>query len=243
MTISAIRLTGIYLVCLMMNACTSLPSSDLLGGQSVNFATGSAIGSRLAGSDVNALGEAFDTAMATGQDQRWNGRRASGVVMPGKYAVANLRSDPRERLDLAHRDLNFAQIVETELGLYVLIRNSNIRKGPGTDQEIVEVLPSGSGVDVVGKVSDANWMLVAADGVVRGYVYGNLLIKAPGTELELAGGPNRKPLLCRNFKQRLNIFSERDEWSGAACNDGTGWRLAEDPPGPQQIIDDELLGL
>ena len=78
------------------------------------------------------------------------------------------------------------------MGLYVLTRNSNIRLGPGTDHKIAEVLPSGAGVDVVGRVVDKEWMLVASEGSIRGYVHQNLLIKAPGTELELAGGPNRR---------------------------------------------------
>ncbi len=71
-------------------------------------------------------------------------------------------------------------------------------------------------------------MLIAVDDVVRGYIYQNLLIKAPGTELELAGGPRRRPLLCREYVQRIDLGAERDEWQGAACNDGTGWRAA--PP-------------
>ena len=76
----------------------------------------------------------------------------------------------------------------TDLGLYVLTRNSNVRKGPGTEHGVLETLPAGSGVEVVGRLTDKNWMLVSADGAVRGYVFGNRLIKAPGTELELAPG-------------------------------------------------------
>ena len=102
-------------------------------------------------------------------------------------------------------------------------------------------MPSGSGVDVVGRVTDRNWMLVAADGSVRGYVSGDLVIQAPGTELELAGGPVRTPVLCRTFTQRVNVYSERYEWQGAACNDGSGWRLAAEPAppenAPQQLLD------
>jgi hypothetical protein len=81
-------------------------------------------------------------------------------------------------------------------------------------------------------------MLVAVDGVVQGYVFGDLMIKAPGSELELAGGPMRKPDLCREFAQRINLYSEREEWAGAACNDGTGWRLA---PAAERSADDSGL--
>lgn len=227
-----------------LGACSSIPGADFLdGGGGENFAAGSPVADQLSGADRDALADAFIAAMETGQRQTWSGRRAVGEVTPGGYELANLYADPRQRIALAHGDVNLAQVVETDLGLYVLTRNSNIRKGPGTEYDIAEVLPSGEGVDVVGKVIDQNWMMIAVDERVRGYVFGNLLIKAPGTELELAGGPRRKPVLCRAFTQRVNIFSTREEWDGAACNDGTGWRLAEDPPMPEQIADDELLGL
>lgn len=223
-----------------LGACSSLSSMDPFSGDSVNFASGSPVEERLSGADKDALSAAFLTAMNSGTAQSWRGRRANGVVTPQAYALANLKADPARRIGAARGDLELTHVVETELGQYVLTRNSNIRTAPGTNGKAVEVLPSGSGVDVVGRVRDRNWMLISVKDVVRGYVFGDLLIKAPGSELELAGGPMRKPVLCRNFTQRVNIYSERAEWTGAACNDGTGWRMARDPA-PDENAPADLL--
>lgn len=212
-------------------ACAGAPGADGLIGRSagVNYAAGAALAPGLSGRDRAALGEAFVAAMNSGEMRRWRGERAVGVVMPGGYALGNLYSDPSRLVSAARGDFDLAHVMETELGAHVLTRNSNIRTGPGTDNQITEVLPSGSGVEVVGRVVGRNWMLVAVDGAVRGYVFGDLLIQAPGSELTLAGGPVKKPVLCRRFTQRVNIYSDREEWRGTACNDGTGWRLVAGP--------------
>ncbi|WP_411819683.1 SH3 domain-containing protein [Hyphococcus formosus] len=225
-----------------LGACSTLSSMDPFGGDDINYAKGADLSSQLSRADHDALAYAFVHAMNTGKPQGWRGSSARGVVEPESYAIANLKGNPDARIDASRGDFELTHMVETEMGLYVLTRNSNIRTAPSTKGKIAEVLPSGSGVDVVGRVTDKNWMLIAANDTVRGYVFGDLLIKAPGSELELAGGPVRMPVLCRKFSQRINIYSERTEWSGAACNDGTGWRLA--PPEPEApTADDELLGL
>ncbi len=236
------RLTFAIAAAFGLGACSSLPSMGDLRGGSGNYADGSLVESNLSGSDRAALAAAFTAAMDTGETRNWRGGRAVGVVTPGGYALANLQADPNARIGAARGDFDLAHVMETEMGLYVLTRNSNIRTGPGTDNPIAEVLPSGAGVDVVGQVTSNGWMLVAVDDQVRGYISPKLLIKAPGTELELAGGPRRRPILCREFSQRIVIFSQRDEWTGAACNDGVGWRLA--PPEPEPVEEeDDLLGL
>lgn len=243
MIVKALRNRGLAAITLigaaMLAGCESFSSMDPFAGDSVNYAAGAALGQKLSGADRDALAAAFTTAMETGAAQNWRGARATGAVAPGVYAIAGLKGDPNRRLPAARGDFDLAHIVETELGLHVLTRNSNVRIGPDPKARIADVLASGTGVDVVGRVRDKNWMLIAVDGVVQGYVFGDLMIKAPGSELELAGGPMRKPDLCREFAQRINLYSEREEWAGAACNDGTGWRLA--PPAFSAQADDSGL--
>ena len=214
-----------------LGACSSLPGADGLlgGGAGVDYAAGAALAPGLSGRDRAALGEAFVAAMESGETRQWRGDRAVGVVMPGAYALGNLYADRGRLADAARRDFDLAHVMETELGPHVLTRNSNIRLGPGTEHEIAEVLPSGAAVEAMGRVVDRNWLLIAAGGLVRGYVFGDLAVEAPGSELTLAGGPVRKPVLCRRFTQRVNVYSDREEWRGAACNDGTGWRLVAGP--------------
>lgn len=237
----ASRLSLIATVSMMVAACSTLSELDPFDDGAANYAAGAPQEISLSGRDQEALAYAFNQAMETGEPQGWSGPRARGVVEPLNYAVANLKGNPATRIAAARGDFNLAQTVETELGLHVLTRNSNIRLGPDAGARAVEVLPSGTGVDVVGRVDNKNWMLVAVGDIIRGYVFGDLLIKAPGSELELAGGPMRRPLLCRNFRQQITVYSQMVEWEGAACNDGTGWRIA--PPEPPITEDDEMTGL
>lgn len=234
------RIGGIIIAAAALSACSGLPSMGGLGSSSNvgDYAVGSPVSDRLSSADRDALGEAFVSAMNDGAPVQWRGKKAAGIVMPGDFALANLKADPNARIPAARADLDLAHVMETDLGPHVLTRNSNIRIGPGTENTIAEVIPSGSGVDVVGRIDSKNWMLVVIDGAVRGYVFENLLIKAPGTELELAGGPLRRPILCREFTQRVSALSERYEWRGAACNDGAGWRLA--PPEPMNLTEQPL---
>jgi len=236
----AMKLTIISLGALALGSCASLPMGSL-GGESVNFASGSALSYRLAGADREALEAAFLRAMDEGAVEHWRGRRASGAVTPEGYALANLLEHPAARIALARPEIDLHQIVETELGLYALTRNANVRLGPGTHYPIAEEMRSGDGVDVVGRVTDKPWMLVAVAGAVRGYIHANLMRKAPGTELELAGGPHRRPVLCRGFSQTMTVRGASDAWSGAACKMQTGWRIAAPDPAPVEEEDD-LLG-
>ncbi|MEM8771781.1 MAG: SH3 domain-containing protein [Pseudomonadota bacterium] len=227
------RLTIIALAAAGASACSSLPylGEPVSNGNGENYAAGSSLGPALSGEDERALETAFVAAMETGEVQIWRGNRASGEVRPGDFSLGNLKADPTTRVPAARGDFHVDSTLETDLGLYVLTRNANVRTGPGTEYAIADTLSSGDGVRVVGRTVNDSWMLASMDGVVRGYIFENLMIKAPGTELELAGGPRREPLACREFEQRLNRFSERDEWSGAACYQGGAWRLAAPAPG------------
>lgn len=237
MLVRTLTIAALSAACLA--ACESLPSIGGDGGGGPNFAAGSVLSGRLVEADREALAAAVAAAVETGEPRRWRGRRATGVVEPAGYSLGNLKTDPTARLPLARPDIVTDESMEIELGLYALTSNSNVRIGPGTDYEVADTLPSGVGVEVVGDVVDKPWMMVAVDGTVRGYIHENLMIRAPGAELELAGGPRRRPVLCRAFAQRIHIFSERDEWTGAACRDGAGWRLAAEPA-PEAPEDERL---
>ena len=153
-----IKLLTIFSACaLSAAACSSIPGAGGLSSGGENYAAGSPVGAQLSGGDRGALAEAVVRAVETGENQTWRGRNAVGVVMPKSYSLANLKYDPRVRLPLAARGVDLNQKMETDMGLYVLTRNSNIRLGPGTEHKIAEVLPSGAGVDVVGRVVDKEW--------------------------------------------------------------------------------------
>lgn len=221
--------------------CSTLDAVTDRGGSERSVAAGSTLQRQLSGRDRSALADAFLSAMKTGDRITWRGKSAAGVIEPTGYALANLMAAPNGRMAAARGDLDLNYMMETELGTYVMRRSGNMRTGPDTQNPIITELPAGAGVEVVGRVTNKPWMLVAIDGAVSGYIFQNLLIKAPGAGLELAGGPERRPILCREFIQRLELRGQRDQWRGAACNDGTGWRVAPpeiDPENqPQKLLE------
>ncbi len=199
-------------------------------GNSRNFANNSVLSNELNRGDQLALEEGFLGAMNTldaGVPRDWRGERSEGTVTAGSFLIANLLPNPDDTLP-ARTGLSLSYRLETEQGKHVLAKNSNIRRGPSTNYDVLETLPSGTGVDGVGRVEGETWMLVAVNGAVRGYVHEKLLVKAPGTgAFELAGGPVREPVLCREYSQSLLVRGQRDRWNGIACDYGSGWELEQ----------------
>ena len=222
-------------VCLcvaMISGCET--SGPFTKGERVNYAASVPVGAQLTGGEQAELARAFRRAMETsetGAPQKWSMGGVRGEITPGPRQAGNLRSDATSLLTFTP-GLFLSQTYETELGEYVLVRNSNIRYGPSTDYDVIEQMQSGDGVEVVGRVIDKPWMLIAVDGNIRGFIYQDLVVKRPGSELELAGGPTKRPYLCRKFEQRLTKFGQSDRWSGVACNMGNGWELVEKPADP-----------
>lgn len=205
------------------------------GGGPVNYAAPSSLGAGLGRREVDALYATFTTAVErgpVGEPQVWSAGSYSGAVTPGAYLVGNLKPNPSVLLPVEGRlDLNEAY--ETDLGLHALTGKANLRAGPSLDAPVLAQLESGTGVDVIGKTVGKPWMLVAIDGVIRGYVHESLMIKAPGSELTLAGGPTRRAHFCRAYSQTLTLFGRTDRWQGVACDRGEGWRLE---PGTANIL-------
>ena len=223
-----------------LTACAGGPSfGPIGGGGSVNYAAGSNLGATLSGRDVSTLYPVFLDAMEnapTGETKRWQSGAASGTVTPGPQKVGNLRFNANELLDF-RPGLKLSRNFETDLGEFVLTRNANVRAGPSTNDRAMEVLSSGTGVEVIGKVVGEPWMLISVNDRILGFVYEDLMVRRPGTELELAGGPTRRPHLCRTFEQTLNANGKTDRWSGAACDRGQGWVLQmPDPNAPTQLF-------
>lgn len=223
--------------------CSTLEAVDPFSNSSApNYAEQSQSGALLTRRDTASLADAFAVAMASapGETAQWRGPTASGAVTARRYAIGNLLADPRQPYPAARGDIDLTFALETDLGLHVPIRNTNVRIGPGTEFAVAEVLPSGTGVDVVGRAIQRPWALVAANGVIRGYVYRELLVKAPGTDSLLAGGPQRQPVRCREFEQELRTSTGAERFDGAACLYEDAWALV--PPAPEaDELDDPLL--
>jgi len=221
---------GVLSAAILSASCAGGPSFGGGGGLE-NYAAASALATDLRGRDVDALGAAFGGAMdgaRAGEEITWSGPNARGSVLPGQMTLGGLRADPGERLPFPP-GLDISHPLETELGEYVMIRKSNVRAAPSVDAAVLTTAQSGAGVTVIGKVVGQPWMLIAAEGRIRGYVFEDLLTKRPGTELELAGGPTKRPVLCRDFLQKIAVNGRSDRWGGTACKRGERWRLERAP--------------
>jgi len=224
---------GLVASLMVLSGCSTFsgdgPRGPNLGtaGTAKNFAASSSLAGLLTRADIAALETAFLMAAddPTPDPVSWE-ENASGTVLVRGYFIGNVLADPEELIETRSPiALDFA--LETERGDFVLAKNSNIRRGPSTDNAILETLPAGTGVEGIGKVAGEDWMLVASDNRVRGYVYSPLLEKAPGSDLlVLDGGPTRTPFLCREYEQSLNVEGQRDRWQGLVCDFGEGWEIA-----------------
>jgi Flp pilus assembly protein TadD len=65
--------------------------------------------------------------------------------------------------------------LEPLYGLCKVVKNSNVREAPDKTAKRIAWLPKGQRVVTVGKVPETNWILIAKDGKLLGYIYGGLL--------------------------------------------------------------------
>lgn len=222
------RIAALGALALLAAGCAS---DGFYGAAGAGYAANSPLARDMGAREEAALAQAFTAAVeeaAPGERRAWASGAYSGAVTPGAYLVGNLTADPHALLPVA-APLDFAARYETELGLYALTGRANLRAGPSLKARILATLDAGTGVEVVGRVAGAPWMLVATGGKVRGYVHESLMIRAPGAELMLAGGPTKEPVLCRAFEQSLTAYGRTDRWSGAACKRGGEWRIEPTP--------------
>ena len=229
-------LAFLSIAALALVACASTGGGS---GGLQNYAALSALGAGLATADTRALAPAFEQAMnagAPGERFDWKGVGAFGWVKARENRIGNLKADETDR-PIMPAGLVINETYETEQGLYALTRNANARLGPSTEHPILEQLVSGEGVIVIGKVVGKPWMLGEIDGRVVGYIHDSLMIKAPGTELELAGGPRKPATFCRSYEQRLSLGGGSDHWQGVACREDGRWVLKAPPPdAPEKLF-------
>ena len=229
---TATRVT-IGLAVLALGACeTILPSTGgMVGAPHANFAMGSTLNSSLKPADRLSLADAFVGAMETADERataNWSTDRAEGAVEARSAHLRNLLSDPNARVP-APAGLDVSKTLETELGEYVTRDDVVARLAPSGDAPQSGWLPAGTSVTALGQSSD--WVLVAHNGRAVGYIPSDKTGPAPGRDLVLAGGPKRKPEMCRAFTQRVTVKGRTDVWVGAACARNGDWYLEDLPAG------------
>ena len=127
--------------------------------------------------------ELIDTANSSGISnlqisEQGNALHVSGDAPDGAskdklWDIYN-KIDPDYRAGDLVLDVNVAVTSGSKAKVTTESTNLNIRKGPGTDQEIVGKASHGETVTIQSKTND-QWWLIKTDGGVEGYAYAQYL--------------------------------------------------------------------
>ncbi|WP_217373613.1 SH3 domain-containing protein [Sphingopyxis terrae] len=147
-------------------------------GGALGAAAGSWIGCKLQINDRRRAEAALAKAASENRTQQWSNPEtgSSGSATPiSTTGLAGLRFpstvQPIDQFDI-------------RAGSFIPNVNANLRAGPTTNAAIVGQLARNQAVSVVAGAANSPWLLVAQDGVARGYVAENLLVRQPGTSAE-----------------------------------------------------------
>lgn len=105
-----------------------------------------------------------------------DGTAQSGEVKDNLWAIYN-KIDPDFRAGDLVLNIDASAAAGTKAKVITQSSNLNIRKGPGTDQEIVGKAAHGEVINVISKAND-QWSLVRTDKGIEGYAYSQYLEQA-----------------------------------------------------------------
>ena len=150
-------------------------------GAGLGYLAGSALGDLL---DENEQAEVTQTsadALETADDGATVSWANPNTGKTADVTVKDTRTVARETTIVRQKDVMPApaQLILINEP-YVAVKNSNVRKGPNTSYDRSGFLVTGDEIDVVGRVSNTDWLMVARDGVTVGYVYEPLLRRESG---------------------------------------------------------------
>lgn len=135
---------------------------------------GGEIAKRLGGRDQKGIADTTTRALETGETQTWQ-NPDTGVSTTARVQETTYRPAPVEsgtgREGVVWRVPPMDLIDRT----YEATTTTNVRGGPGTDYAVMDQLQPNERVRVVGKVADADWYMIAENGIGRGFVHTDLL--------------------------------------------------------------------
>ena len=105
-----------------------------------------------------------------------DGNTSTGQVKDNLWNIYN-KIDPDFRSGDLILNINASAAVGTKAKITTKSSNLNIRKGPGTDQEIIGKAAHDEIVTIVSKAND-QWSLIRTDKGSEGYVYSQYLTQA-----------------------------------------------------------------
>lgn len=140
-------------------------------GGAAGAAFGSWIGCKLQMSDQRKAQKALEQAAAENKSQQWSssntGASGTATLLAGG-GIGGLRF-PSNVLPYSQYD--------ARSGIFAPNGRVNLRSLPSTSSEIVGSLNPGENVEVVAGAANSPWLLVAQNGVARGYASAPLLVQ------------------------------------------------------------------
>lgn len=143
-------------------------------GAAVGAAAGSALGCKLQRDDQRRAEEAAVRAAQTNEAQSWTnpetGASGTAEAIQSGGQLAGLTLAPAVQPVASYSGAG---------GYYVATTNANVRTMPSLDGQVVGQLARGEKILVAGAATETGWLLVARDGVGKGYVSPTLLQRQP----------------------------------------------------------------
>ena len=140
-------------------------------GGAAGAALGSWVGCKLQISDQRKAQKALEQAAAENKNQQWSsaesGASGSATLLAGG-GIGGLRF-PQNVLPYSQYD--------ARSGIYAPSGRVNLRSLPSTTSEIVGSLNPDENVEVVAGAANSPWLLIAQNGVARGYASAPLLVQ------------------------------------------------------------------
>lgn len=181
-------------------------------GGAAGAAAGSWLGCKLQTNDQKKAQKALEQAAANGRDQQWSNSEtgASGRASVVSNAGVNGLRFPSNILPYSQYD--------DRAGIFAPNGRVNLRASPTTASDIVGTLTGEDAVQVVAGAANAPWLLVAEEGVARGYVSATLMTQRSAAIVSD----------CRLIRQEIETRSDgKTTQDLKACPDGSGgWMIS-----------------
>lgn len=180
-------------------------------GGAAGAAAGSWLGCKLQMNDQKKARQAAERAAAEDKEQQWSNKETGAT---GSASVVS--SNGLDGLRFPQPVLPYSQY-DNRAGIFGTNGRVNLRAAPTTSADIVGTIASGEEVSVVAGALNSPWLLVAENGVARGYVSAPLMVQRSGAA---ASG-------CKLIRQVIATSSaEKSTQNLQACPDGKGgWAI------------------
>ena len=206
--------------------------NNLLGA-AVGGLVGYTIAQNLTPSDNKRVVRSTQSTLMTGESSEWENDK-TGVS--GRTAMTDESVEVRT-IKAKYRKDRIMDLPPLEYGVggqYRVVKDTDLRGGPGTDYKSYQLLKKDETIDVVAKVEDKPWYLASLDGVATGFVHA-MALEATGIPVNTLAKKKKKSLrnvgeteisakqVCRTIEQQVTYKNGKTvKESRKACQNPDG---------------------